>query len=654
MATVGELQAILTLNTAPFVAGVKSADASAKSMGDAMSSAGQGLAKVGLGMAAIGGIGMAGMIMAAKAAEEEEAAIVKLNNAIGNSPQMAGASADAFLEQAAALQDVTMFADDATIATQAMLATFGTTQDEVLGLTPLIQDLATVMDMDLGSATRLVGKAMAGNIGALGRVGVQVDAAAFATDRYGAVMEALELKAGGAAEALGQTFSGKLEILKNNLGDVAEGIGVGAVDAFNSLLGPVLRMSDAFQDLSPGMRGVIGKIGVAGSAALIAAGGVTLLASAALKLHAAWQLMAKTTIATRVGVMALNSGISAGALAIGGWTAAAVLAVGAAAMWANSMSDLTVEWQIDDLLTGTTAELRHAAVQFQAVTSAAGETGDALDAFTTLAETNIDAATRFGAAWIAAGGPASEIYMILNEAGRAAQLASLGLDANATSAEELAASYDVLSQRIDDYLGRIQGAEEAAAAEAEAQQSLADALMRNGHTFDINTAAGRENIAARNSWMDAVAGQIQAAADFAAQTGRTGEAQGRMNAAMRNAVGDLRRARDAGLITEEQFRTLSRQIQNIPRSVNITTDLQGEEAVISGLQRIYNEAIRAANAVGQTGGSLAGGGSYAPESAPGGGGGGESTPAPADTEAMMERAFRRALERTPVMTVGVG
>jgi hypothetical protein len=211
-------------------------------------------------------------------------------------------------------------------------------------------------------------------------------------------------------------------------------------------------------------------------------------------------------------------------------------------------------------------------------------------------------------------------------AGTLSDAQAANADSNSAAAmttEELADAYGDLSDAVDEYLNKIQGTEEAAAGEAEAQQALFDALTRNGNTFNTNTAAGRENIAMRNSWFDAVGAQVQAAFDFAAAGGNEEVAARRANNAIRDGVGDLRRARDAGLITADQFRDLAGRMRNIPHNIPMSVGpIANYNGTLNQINNLYAAAVAAGNAVNQIGGSLAGGGTYNP---PGGGGGDSAT-----------------------------
>lgn len=246
---------------------------------------GSTLTSVGTKMIGVGAVLVAGFAATAKASEDANLAHLKLVNTIEKMPKLAGASVSAFEDQASALAQVTKYDDDATKAAQAMLGTFNLTSDEIIKATPLVQDYASKFGVDLVDASKQVGKAFMGQIGALQRNGVTIDKAAYATDHYSAVIDALRQQAGGFAQQEGKTFSGQLEIMKNNLGEVAEGVGVGAVKAFNTLLGPVKSLSQTFMNLDPATQSLVGQIGTFGAVGLIAAGAVSTLVGQAIKMR---------------------------------------------------------------------------------------------------------------------------------------------------------------------------------------------------------------------------------------------------------------------------------------------------------------------------------------------------------------------------------
>lgn len=592
---------------------------------------GRSLTSAGVAMAAFGGVALVGLYKAAQAAQEEDRAILQLNNSLANSPELAGATSGAFLELASQMQDVTTFTDDAVISAEAMLGTFHLTQSEILGLTPLVADLASKFDIDLNRAAILVGKAMDGNAGALGRMGVNIDEAAFATDRFGAVMSALRENAGGFAEQEGATFNGQMTILKNNLGDIAEGVGRGAVQAFNTMLGPVQRLSGAFESMSPATQATIGKFAAFGASGLVVAGSLSFVAGQVLTAVDRFQQLKTAATSAKVAMSGMGVGL-----------------IGLAAVWADTQTVMEADWDIPSILSGSDADIARAGEQFQIVASAAGDTGEALDRFSELAARNFEAATRVGEAWAAAGGPVDAIDEILNDAGVAAERAALGLDESATSAEELAAQFDALDASMNAYLDTTLGLESAQSDQQAGLDSLRESLQENGRTWDINTEAGRANIAAGQDVVRQAAAVVEAARNEAQATGNYTAAQRTANGAMQAAIGQLRQMKNDGLLSAAAYRTLRDRILGVPHG------MPGAGAIISDLQLIYSAAINAANAIGQIGGSLAGGGSYGGGRSGGGrSGGGRSRPTESGT-AELGRSIARELQKgaLPVVVVG--
>lgn len=281
---------------------------------------GNGLTKAGAGMVTFGAVALAGLGAAAMASEEARLSEVKLENTLANMPKLAGENKKQFIDLADAIQGKTAADGDAIVAGEAMLGTFSLTADEIKNLTPLVVDYARKFGLDIPAAATMVGKAVDGSVGALKRNGVSIDEVMFKTDRYGAVQKALSEQVGGFAEAEGKTFAGSLQRMKNQMGDVVEGVGVGAVDAFTDLAGGVTFVTDKLNAMSPAAQSVIGKTATFGAVALIATGGVTTLAGQLIK--------------SKEGVMTLINAGSSLVGALGGIKGAAIGAAGAAGIGA--------------------------------------------------------------------------------------------------------------------------------------------------------------------------------------------------------------------------------------------------------------------------------------------------------------------------------
>lgn len=290
MATVTErLAFLLTLDAAGAVKGFRDVGATAekelKKAEDGIDRSARSMVRFGAGAAGFGATALGALGGLAHMSQEADLYAAKLQNTLENQPQLAGASAAAFEDLAAAIQKKTAADGDAIVGAEAVLGQFGATQAQILGLTPLVVDLSRKMGIDLSAAAAMAGKAISGKATSLQRAGIVIDQAAFATDHYSAVVDALRATVGGFAETEGATFEGRLASLKNQLGDIGETAGAGAVTGFESLLQPVSALTARLNELDPALARGAGQVGVYGATALTAVGGVSVLAGQVMKMR---------------------------------------------------------------------------------------------------------------------------------------------------------------------------------------------------------------------------------------------------------------------------------------------------------------------------------------------------------------------------------
>lgn len=592
--------------------------AARRSLGQAETSAQQWsrtLTSAGVAMATFGGVALVGLYKAAQAADEENRAVLQLQNSIENSPALVGASTDAFLDQAAALQDTTRFADDATIAAQAMLATFRLTEDQVLGLTPAVQDLAAKFDVDLTTAAAAVGKAMTGNTTALRRWGVFVEDGVTQGERFDNVLAALRENAGGFAAGEAQTMAGQMDILKNNLGDVAEGIGQGVIPAMNSMLGPLFSATDAFTGMSASNQKAIGSLLTFGAAGLVAAGGTSVVIGQLLTMQERFRAFTQTTTGTRLGLLALNPAFQA---------VAGALAVGALAAYANSLNDVRLE--IDGITNAAPGMVTRVAEAFQDLPFTSQE--DRLNAFREAAEQNIVAAEQFGAAWARAGGPVGDIDQILAEtaaanvglaaetegSAAASERLAEGLGVSATAAEDAESAIADLTERISDYLNETLGVGDAQDQLQSSFNSLFEQLLTGSRAFRGNSQAAIDNRAA----LDEI---VRGTAEVIDVQHQQGAGERALQRTKQQSIARIREAQRNHLIEASAAREAIRAIRGIPARSAFHLEMTADNSqALSSIQAVYAEAQRAGQAVSQIGGSLAGGGTYSPPAPRSGGG----------------------------------
>lgn len=192
-----------------------------------------------------------------KKAMEAEKVQAELNAVLKSTKGAAGISADEINNMANALSKVTLFEDEAIMKGQSMLLTFTQIGKDVF---PMATEAMLNMAQKFGgmeAASVQLGKALndpINGVTALRRVGVML------TDeqekqikmfmRQGKVADAqkvilgeLETEFGGLARAMGETASGKLDILKNQFENLQETIG-------NAILPSLTELASKFIDLA--------------------------------------------------------------------------------------------------------------------------------------------------------------------------------------------------------------------------------------------------------------------------------------------------------------------------------------------------------------------------------------------------------------------
>ncbi len=159
--------------------------------------------------------------VAVQAANQQQQAETKLLNALKG-------RADATREigkLASELQGKTLFGDEATIEAAAQLAVFIKNEEQIKRLLPALQDMATVLKMDLAQAASLVGKSIGSSTNALARYGISIEGAAGSAERAESAIDTLTKKFFGQSEAAAKTGSGAVTQLKNAIDDLNEQVG---------------------------------------------------------------------------------------------------------------------------------------------------------------------------------------------------------------------------------------------------------------------------------------------------------------------------------------------------------------------------------------------------------------------------------------------
>jgi hypothetical protein len=121
----------------------------------------------------------------------------------------------------------------------------GMSVDTLEKVTPLVLDFASAMNLDLGTAFRVVQNANEGNSDALKRYGIHVDDAKVKAEGFNAVLEVMQNNFKGTAEEIAKSGIGPMKQFENTLGNFKELIGATLLPGFNSLLKVIINIGEA-------------------------------------------------------------------------------------------------------------------------------------------------------------------------------------------------------------------------------------------------------------------------------------------------------------------------------------------------------------------------------------------------------------------------
>lgn len=252
MATNRTLKLNLLADVDKFGTGLDKAGRDAKSFGGKVSKYG----KIAAGAFAAVGAAAAAMavkvgIDAVKAAAEDEISQKKLAKALQN-------TTGATDEQIAATEDYIKktqlrygVSDVKLRASLGNLARATGDVTEAQKLNNLAVDISAATGKDLETVSLALAKASLGNLGALTKLGVPLDANTIKTKDFSAATDELQKLFGGSAAANTETFQGKLAILSETFGELKEDVGAKLLDPLKRLLDRVKEVAAAFSGDDP-------------------------------------------------------------------------------------------------------------------------------------------------------------------------------------------------------------------------------------------------------------------------------------------------------------------------------------------------------------------------------------------------------------------
>ena len=161
------------------------------------------------------------------------------------------------MAQAAELQSRSTFGDEEVIAQQAYLASLGMTERQINDVIEASAQLSVATGMTLESAVKNLAKTYGGLTGELGESIPALKSLTAEQLKSGEAVKYILENYQGYAEAAAQSGTGSMRQLKNQLGDLAEQLGMILMPALQKIVGWISNMVTWFQNLSPTTQKVI-------------------------------------------------------------------------------------------------------------------------------------------------------------------------------------------------------------------------------------------------------------------------------------------------------------------------------------------------------------------------------------------------------------
>jgi hypothetical protein len=274
MADTRTLKLSLLADVNKFLAGMDKADKGTKSFSSSIGKYSKAMAKsFAVAGAAAGAYALKLGVDGVKAAIEDEASQVKLAKALQNTTNATDAQIASTEDYISKQQLSFGIADTKLRPALANLARATGDLTKAQQLNNLAIDIAAATGKDLESVSLALAKGYNGNLGALTRLGVPLDANIIKTKDFTKATDQLQKLFGGSAQANTKTLQGQLAILRETFGELQEGVGVKLIPVLKRLFDQVLKVSRAFSGedpdgLSARARELKGEVGDGGAGSL--------------------------------------------------------------------------------------------------------------------------------------------------------------------------------------------------------------------------------------------------------------------------------------------------------------------------------------------------------------------------------------------------
>lgn len=178
------------------------------------------------------------------AAAEDAASQAKLRKSLQNTTNATDAQIKSVEKYISTQQRATGFSDTQLRASLARLTNSTKDVTKAQDLLRLAMDTSRGTGKDLETVTQAIGKAYDGNLGALKRLGVPLDANIVKTKDSAAALKTLADLYQGQASVYAETFAGKIAILNESMGELRESFGAKIIDKLNGILPYIQRVID--------------------------------------------------------------------------------------------------------------------------------------------------------------------------------------------------------------------------------------------------------------------------------------------------------------------------------------------------------------------------------------------------------------------------
>mgnify|MGYP000847545587 FL=1 len=181
---------------------------------------------------------------------EQENAINRMNNSLALAGRLSMDASHDMQNFANEMQRTTILGDDAVLTYIALGSAFTKSNDQTKQLTRAAIDLSSAMGVSVETAVRSLGGSLSGVTGMLGKIIPDVRSLTEEQLKAGAAIDLVSKRFGGAAALAANTYSGRIEQLKNVWGDMLEEFGNFFVKsdalrtAFKFITDAVLRLTD--------------------------------------------------------------------------------------------------------------------------------------------------------------------------------------------------------------------------------------------------------------------------------------------------------------------------------------------------------------------------------------------------------------------------